>query len=309
MRNKTEIPLKQMIKIIGITSSKYYRWLHMVGQEANGNKVIPKKKCLLPEEKEAIINFARENYANNDLFVKTGYRRIAYIILDKDIVHVSPSSVNRVLKEANLLNKWNTKKSNQKGNGFKQPDSLHQHWHTDIKYIKVQGKTLFLITVIDGYSRYITHHEVRQNMSELDVQITIQKAKDKYPDAKPRIITDNGSQFISKEFGQFIDQIGATHIRTSVGYPQSNGKIERFNRTISGECLRIRPVFSVEKQKEVINGYIEYYNNERLHSAIHYLTPSDVMNNLDTEILANREKKLILAQEKRKRYWRENGAA
>jgi len=190
-----------------------------------------------------------------------------------------------------------------------QPDSLHQHWHTDIKYIKVQGKMLFLITVIDGYSRYIIHHEVRQNMSELDVQITIQKAKDKYPTAKPRIITDNGSQFISKEFGQFIDQIEATHIRTSVGYPQSNGKIERFHRTISGECLRIRPVFSVEKQKEVINGYIEYYNNERLHSAIHYLTPSDIMNNLDTEILANREKKLILAQEKRKRYWRENGAA
>lgn len=92
---------------------------------------------------------------------------------------------------------------------------------------------LFLISVIDGYSRYIVHHELRQTMQQFDVQITLQRALEKYPGfsqgdgyPKPRIISDNVSQFISKDFAEYLRILGLQHIRTSVAYPQSNGKIE-----------------------------------------------------------------------------------
>lgn len=308
MSKKAEITVEKMIEKIGMEKSKYYRWEKMNGVEETGIKSVPRSHWIMPEEKESIIKFAKENYSNNDYFIKTGYRRIAYMLMDKDIAFVSPSSVYRILKETNLLNNWSTKKTNLKGTGFVQPEGIHRHWHTDIKYLRIEGRMMYLISVIDGYSRYILHHEVRQTMEEKDVEITIQRAKDKYPEAKPRIITDNGSQFISKEFKYFISQIEATHVRTSVNYPQSNGKIERFHKTISSECLRVKTAYSLERQKEIIREYIEYYNNERLHSSIFYLTPSDILFKRDTEKLEIREKKLILAEAKRKTYWMVNGS-
>ncbi len=80
----------------------------------------------------------------------------------------------RVLKSAGLLNRWNKVKKSIKGNGFDQPTMPHQHWHANIKYVNFRGTFLFLISVIYGYSRYIVHHELRTNMQEYDVQITIQ---------------------------------------------------------------------------------------------------------------------------------------
>jgi len=186
--------------------------------------------------------------------------------MDENIVAASPSSVYRILKAANLLNKLNTKKRNKKGTGFQQPDGPHKHWHADIKYLTFNGLFFFLISVLDGYSRYILHHEVRAHMTEHDVQVTLQRAKEKYPDAKGKLITDNGSQFIAKEFNSFVQQLELIHIRTSVAYPQSNGKIERFHRTISEECLRVRSNPTIDDLKEMIAEYIRHYNTSRLHS-------------------------------------------
>ena len=177
-------------------------------------------------------------------------------MLDQDIAAAHPSSVYRILKGAGLLNRWNTGKKNNKGQGFSQPDHPHRHWHVDIKYLNFLGTYLFLISVLDGYSRYILHHEVRHTMTEYDVQLTIQKARDKFPDARPRVITDNGGQFIAKEFKQFIKQAELKHISTSVKYPQSNGKIERFHRSISEECLRIKSPVNFEDYKSYIEDYI-----------------------------------------------------
>lgn len=167
-------------------------------------------------------------------------------MLDLDISAASPSSVYRFLLKAGLLNKWNTNKSNLKGTGLKQPDAPHEHWHADNKYLNFNGTFLFLISVIDGFSRFVLHHEVRHTLTEYDVEITIQKAKDKFPDAKPALITDNGSQYVSKDFKGFIKEVEFNHIKTSVNYPQSNGKIERFHRSISEECLRVKSPISFD---------------------------------------------------------------
>jgi transposase InsO family protein len=267
------------------------------------NGKIPKTHWLTPEEIKAIEEFAKAHYSNNDYFLRDGYRRIAYKMMDLDIVAVHPSSVYRVLKKASLLNKWNTKKSKSKGAGFNQPNHPHRDWHVDIKYLNFRGTFLFLITVLDGYSRYVIHHEVRLSMTEYDVELTIQKARDKFPEASPRIITDNGPQFISNDFRKFIKEAEFDHIRTSIYYPQSNGKVERTHRTLNEECLRIKSPLSLDDIRAYIADYIDFYNAERLHSALNYLTPEDYLYGRVEEKLIERENKLIKAENRRAEYW------
>jgi transposase InsO family protein len=221
------------------------------------------------------------------------------MMMDDDIAAVSPSTTYRVLKSMGLLNRWNKIKKSSKGNGFEQPVLVHQHWHIDIKYVNFRGTFLFLISIIDGYSRYIVHHELRMNMQEYDVEITVQRALEKYPCVKPRLITDNGSQFISKDFAEYLKQAGLQHIRTSIAYPQSNGKIERYHRTIHEECLMKKSLIDLDDARKQIANFIEYYNTKRLHSSLFYLTPDDFLNGRISEKLIERNTKLQLAKKAR----------
>lgn len=304
LSDRSGIPLKILLGAIGLKKAAYYRWLKRTGVPNKHNGKIPKSHWLTPDEIQKVESYAREHYSFNDYFLRDGYRRIAYKMIDLDIVAASPSSVYRILKKAGLLNKWNTTKRNLKGTGFIQPDGPHKHWHTDIKYLNFNGSFLFLISVIDGYSRYILHHEIRHSMTAYDAELTIQKAKDKYPGVKPRIITDNGSQFISKEFKQFIKAAELEHITTSVNYPPANGKIERFHRTISEECLRIKSPVTVDEYRIYVEDYITFYNKERLHAALNYLTPKDYLIGRKEEKLKLRELKLEKAELNRLDYWR-----
>lgn len=167
------------------------------------------------------------------------------MMLDADIAAVSPSTTYRLLKEAGLLNRWAPSKRSAK-KGFDQPLAVHEHWHVDISYVNILGTMYFMITVLDGKSRYIVHHELRTQMKEYDVEIVIQRAKVKFPQARPRVISDNGPQFISKDFKQFIRLAGFKHVRTSPYHPQSNGKIERYHRTIKSEEIRRRAYTSMK---------------------------------------------------------------
>jgi transposase InsO family protein len=137
-------------------------------------------------------------------------------------------------------------------------------------------------------------------MTETDVEIILQRAKEKYPEAKPRIISDNGPQFIAKDFKEFIRISGMTHVRTSPYYPQSNGKLERFHKTIKTECIRPGVPLSLDDARRIVEKYIEHYNTVRLHSAIGYVTPADKLNGRDQEIFKERDKKLEEARELRK---------
>ena len=137
-------------------------------------------------------------------------------------------------------------------------------------------------------------------MTERDIEIIIQRAHEKYPEAKPRIISDNGPQFIARDFRDFIRICGMTHVRTSPYYPQSNGKIERWHGTIKRECIRPGTPLSLEDAKRLVAGYVEHYNTERLHSAIAYVTPKDKLEGRDPEILGDRDRKLEAARERRR---------
>lgn len=221
------------------------------------------------------------------------------MMLDQNIVAVSPTSVWRVLSKAGLLEKWN-KKLSKKGTGFVQPLKPHEHWHVDISYINICGTFFYLCSLLDGCSRFIVHWEIREQMKETDVEIIIQKAKEKFPEARPRIISDNGPQFIAKDFKEFIRLSGMTHVRTSPFYPQSNGKLERFHKTLKGECIRPKTPLSLDDARRLVAEYIEHYNTVRLHSAIGYIAPADKLNGKAEEIFKERDRKLEAAREQRR---------
>ncbi len=120
-------------------------------------------------------------------------------------------------------------------------------------------------------------------------------------EAKPRIISDNGPQFIARDFKEFIRISGMTHVRTSPRYPQSNGngKLERWHKSLKSECIRPGTPLSMEDAKRLIQQYVDRYNDVRLHSAIGYVTPKDMLAGRQVEIHTERDRKLEQARQQR----------
>jgi putative transposase len=290
--DRTEITAASMVNWIGISRSKFYDWQLRYGKVNEHNAWIPRDFWLTDAERQAIINY----YADNTL---EGYRRLTYMMIDADIVAVSPSSVYRVLLDAGLLSRWNHTQS-KKGDGFQQPLKSHEHWHIDISYINISGTFYYMCSILDGFSRYIVHWDIRESMTEADVELILQRAKEKFPDAQPRIISDNGPQFVAKDFKEFIRISGMTHVKTSPYYPQSNGKLERYHKTIKSTCIRVRTPLSLDDAVKMVTEFVEHYNNRRLHSAIGYITPKDKLDGNAENIFAQRDAKLAAAREARR---------
>ena len=196
------------------------------------------------------------------------------------------------------MSKWNGKPS-KKGTGFEQPLAAHQHWHIDVSYINISGTFYYLCSILDGCSRYIVNWDLRESMTEADIEIILERAKGLHPAARPRIISDNGPQFIAKDFKEFIRVSGMSHVRTSPYYPQSNGKIERWHKSLKGECIRPGTPLSLEDARRLVEGYVEHYNDVRLNSAIGYITPKDMLAGRQQEIHSERDQKLEDARKKR----------
>ena len=289
---KTDIRVHQIVIWIGISAQKFSEWKKRYGKINEHNVWIPRDTWLEDWEKQAIIDY----YA---LHPDEGYRRLTFMMLDGDIVAVSPSSVYRVLIEAGVMRKWDRKPS-KKGKGFIQPLKAHEHWHIDISYININGTFYYLCSILDGYSRYIVHWEIRESMKESEIEIIMERAKEKHPDVTPRIISDNGPQFISRDFKDFIRISGMTHVRTSPFYPQSNGKLERWHKTLKHESIRPHCPDSLEDARRIVGEYVEYYNNVRLHSVIGYVSPKVKLEGREKQIFAERDQKLEVARERRK---------
>lgn len=289
--DKTELTAKQLIAWLGIRESKFYEWRLRYGKVNEHNAWIPRDWWLEEWEQQAILKFHFEHPLE-------GYRRLTFMMLDANIVAVSPSSVYRVLRKAGLMDRHNVKPS-RKGTGFEQPLQPHEHWHIDVSYLNIAGTFYYLCSILDGCSRYITHWEIREQMTEDDVTTILQRAREKFPDARPRIISDNGPQFIAKDFKEFIRICGMTHVRTSPYYPQSNGKLERYHRTIKGDCIRVRTPLSLGEARHLVQDYVEHYNQARLHSAIGYVAPVDRLLGRQQAIYDQRDRKLAEARTRR----------
>jgi transposase InsO family protein len=297
---KTGIKITQLVVWVGISLSKFNEWKNRYGKVNEHNAWISRDTWLEEREKKSILEYYKQHQDE-------GYRRLAFMMLDDDVVAVSPSSVYRVLVNVGVMRKWDRKLS-KKGTGFVQPLRPHDHWHIDVSYINICGTFYYLCAVLDGCSRYIVNWEIRESMKEAEIEIILERAKEKYPDVKPRIISDNGPQFIARDFKEYIRISGMTHVRTSPFYPQSNGKIERWHKTIKQESIRAHCPLNLQDARRIVEEFVVYYNTIRLHSAIGYIAPQDKLMGLEKKIFAERDRKLNEARQWRAEK-RKNGSA
>lgn len=283
--------MSRLVGWLGLSRSKFYDWRSRYGRANEHNALVPRDFWLEDCERAAIVAYARAHPLD-------GYRRLAFMMLDEDVAAVSPSSVYRVLVETGLLDRWSRKPS-RKGTGFVQPLGPHEHWHVDVTHVNICGTFYYLCSLLDGYSRYIVHWEIRERMTEQNVEVIVQRTREKFPDARPRLISDNGPQFIARDFKEFLRIAGMTHVRISPGYPQSNGKKERFYQTLKTECIRPGTPLSLEDARRLVADFVAYYNAKRLHSAIGYVAPLDKLEGRAEAIWAERDRKLAAAREAR----------
>jgi transposase InsO family protein len=289
--SKTEISAGRIIDWVEIARGKFYEWAKRYGKANEHNGWIPRDHWITDDERDKIVAF-------HERFPFEGYRRLTFMMLDQDVVAVSPATVYRVLSKAGLLYRWSPGPT-KKGTGFVQPLRPHEHWHIDIAYLNVAGTFYYLCSVLDGASRVVVHWEIREAMKEADVQCVLERAREKFPGETPRIISDNGPQFIARDFKEYIRVSGMTHVRTSPYYPQSNGKLERWHKTLK---IVVRPSApsSLDEARGVVARFVEHYNAVRLHSSIGYITPNDFLAGRSKAIWAERDRKLAEAREQRR---------
>jgi putative transposase len=178
---RTELPARRLLAWVGLAASKFHDWKHRYGKANEHNACVPRDWWLEHWEKEAII-------AYHDGHPLEGYRRLTFMMLDDDVVAVSPSSVYRVLKRAGRLDRRRFSPS-KKGTGFVQPLRAHEHWHVDVSYINIDGTFYYLTSVLDGYSRFIVHWEIRESMIRVSATVSSHSSRKLFCSAmlkKPR---------------------------------------------------------------------------------------------------------------------------
>lgn len=275
----------------GISPSQVSRW--------NGDKT--SHPCLiypfhiLDEEVETVIAYRTSSEDNRSL----GYRKLTWKMIDEDVAYVSESSTYRILRHFRLLGRVFKESDGALREYENKPKYVHHHWHTDIAYVILGGIHYYLIFMLDGFSRFLLHWELMTDMSGPSVELFTQQSIDKYPEARPMVIHDNGSQFISLDFKRILFENNCVNVPTRMKHPETNGKAERFVGLIRSEALRPNSPSYYGEGFRVIEKYVDEYNNSRYHAGIGYLKPVDVFHGRGPDILAERRRKLQQARKKR----------
>lgn len=289
---RTGWTVRRILKAVGLSKARYRDWVKRAARDALADRppIAVWRDGILAEEKDAVRRYALAH-------PKDGYRRLTWQMIDADIAYLSPSSVYRILEEADLLSRW--KRSTSKGTAPSKPTRSHERWHTDLMYLRIQDSWYFLVTVLDAYSRYVVHWELLSTMAASDVQLVIQHALET-TGATPDVVTDNGSQFTAKEFKELVRRFAFKHIRIRWYHPESNGTVERFHRS-TREALGDEALRNLGQAREVIAGWVRHYNEERLHAALGYLPPAEYYRGNPEARQAERHAKLEKARKERQR--------
>jgi putative transposase len=276
---------------IGMPKSTYYRWLRRQTegrlQDKKGGSLLPWNK-LRPEERAKILSEAR---ASPELSA----RQLALKLVDTEGWYVSESTVFRILKREGLIKPAEVigfKAGKEYHRKTKRPNEL---WATDCAHLKViEWGWYYLVTVMDDYSRFILAWELKNDMTAGSLIDVIQQAVDitgmtDVPvEDRTVLLSDNGAGYLSRQFGDYLRLIEMRHIVASPYHPQTNGKIERYHRSIKGE-LNLVPYELPGELREAIMAFVKYYNYRRYHEGLGDVTPYDVYTGRHIGILHRRK--------------------
>jgi putative transposase len=300
-RERSGWPAQRTLSALGISRRSYYRWL----KEEKWAKALPVEPAkpvqmyeALPEEREAVLKYAR-------LHPELRHRELAWRMVDEDVACLSPSTVYRILKEANLVCPWR-RRSKRRRDEVEKPGRPDERWVTDLMQVVVGGMVYYLVSFMDEYSRYIVHHEVVTGMDGKTVSLAAQaaidslpKGEDGQPLSKPVIQSDNGSGYIAREFLAVLAENGLGHHRIKPHCPEENGTMERAYRTIR-EALEGEELTNLLDAQDVLAKVVKWYNERRLHSALGYLPPAVYYRENPRARHEERRRKMAEARHRRK---------
>jgi len=299
----SELGVKQTLEELGISRSTFYVWYkNYLENGYDGLKPkTPNRKSFwnkIPEkEKKKVREIALEK---EDL----SPRELAFHITDKKGWFISESSVYRILKEYNLITspKWILMAA---ADEFKdKTQHVHQQWQTDFTYFKIIGwGWYYLATIMDDYSRYIIHWELCSNMESDDAMRVVEQALQTTgltEKKRPRLLTDNGSCYVSNAFKEFIHGQKMGHIQGAPYHPQTQGKIERYHRTMKN-VVKLENYYYPDELRNRLAEFVNFYNNHRYHESLGNVTPADVYFDRQKQIFNRRKEiKIETIKERRK---------
>lgn len=286
----SELGVKRTLEELRISRSTFYEWYKRYLEEGyEGLKPRESQRRsfwnkIPDQERQKVVETALEK---EDL----SPRELACHITDNQGWFISESSVYRILKEKGLITSpaWILMAASDE---FKDKTTyVHQQWQTDFTYFKIIGwGWYYLATVMDDYSRYIISWELCKNMESGDAKRVIGQALDKtglQEDNRPRLLSDNGSCYVSNEFKKFIKDEKMGHVQGAPYHPQTQGKIERYHRTMKN-IVKLENYYFPDDLRTRIEEFIEYYNNHRYHESLKNVTPADVYFGRNEEVLSRR---------------------
>lgn len=299
----SELGVKRTLEELEISRSTFYVWYKQYLEDGfDGLKPkSPERKSFwnkIPEsEKNKVIETALEK---EDL----SPRELACHITDKQGWFISESSVYRILKERGLITSpaWILMAASDE---FKdKTNRVHQQWQTDFTYFKIiNWGWYYLATIMDDYSRYIITWELCQNMESGDAMRVVGQALQTtglLPGNRPRLLTDNGSCYVSNAFKEFIGQQNMGHVQGAPYHPQTQGKIERYHRTMKN-VIKLENYYFPDDLRANIEAFVDYYNNHRYHESLGNVTPADVYFGRQKQVLIRRKEiKIETIKERRK---------
>ncbi len=290
----SHLPAKQTLDMLGIPRTTFYRWYDRYiegGLDALADRSPCPKSVWnrIPQERrDGLIEFALEYEALTS-------RELAVKYTDENRYFVSESSVYRILKAADLITApdYVTIKA---ADEFKDKTTdINQLWQTDFTYFKIiRWGWYYLSTILDDYSRYIIAWKLCTTMRADDVTDTIEMAlqasgcDQAVIRHKPRLLSDNGSCYISGDLAKWLKDQKMDHVRGAPFHPQTQGKIERWHQTMKNRVLMENYYLPGDLEQQ-IGAFVDYYNNRRYHESLNNVTPADVYFGRDKTILRERE--------------------
>ena len=303
------LPRRRALVQLGLPRSTYYRWLRRQAegrlQDRRGGSPTPWNK-LMPEEESKILAQAR-------VVPELSSRQLALSLVDSEGLYVSESTVFRLLKREGLIKPaeiMGFKAGKEYRRKTIRPNDL---WATDCSHIKVVGwGWYYLVTMMDDFSRFILAWDLKSDMAAGSLIDVVQQAvdltgmSDVPVEDRTVLLSDNGPGYISRQFNDYLGLVGIRHILAAPYHPQTNGKIERYHRTMKGE-INLVPYEMPGELREAIEAFIMYYNYQRYHEGLGDVTPYDVYTGRYLDVIQRRKEAKSRTLRARREYNRTAG--